>query len=57
METQKAYHRIQFPDGTLLSGPFIVTFSENGSYAGHHILTAEEAVTEWVGGTFIVHSS
>ena len=49
---QKGYNRIRLADGQLIAGPIAVLFDDSGNYVSHHRLTAEEAATEWVGGTF-----
>lgn len=52
MYSRKAYNQILLPDGTIVPGPVVVEFYEDGTYS-YHPLTAEEPFTEWIGGTFI----
>ena len=49
---QKGYNRIRLADGQTEEGPIVVRFDVCGNYVFHHSLTAEEAATEWVGGTY-----
>lgn len=51
MYSRKAYNQILLPDGTIVPGPVVVEFYEDGTYS-YHPLTAEEPFTEWIGGTF-----
>lgn len=48
--TRKAYHRLLFPDGSVLPMQ-VVEWDAAGHLVGYHTLRAEEPFVEWVGGT------
>lgn len=48
---RRAYHRLILPDGTVVQGPAVVVTDSDGHPVEWHPLLAEEAATEWVGGT------
>lgn len=54
---QKAYHRIQWPDGQTEEGPVVVLTDTDGRYMQHYPLRAEQAQTEWVGGTYKIEQN
>ena len=54
---KRAYHDILLPDGTLQHGPVIVETDAEGQYLGWRRLREEEALTEWIGGTFTLADS
>jgi len=52
----RAYHKLILPDGEIQKMA-VVSFDDNGNYAGHHFLRGEEPFVEWVGGTLDLRKS
>ena len=49
---KKAYHSLRRKDGTIVEGPVVVSFRDDGTAAEWHLLQGEEPATEWVGCQF-----
>lgn len=54
---QRAYHRIQWPDGRTEEGPVVVVTASDGHFLEHYPLCGEQAQTEWVGGTYRIENN
>lgn len=46
------YHRLVLPTGEVVEGPLVITMDSNLRIQEWHFLDGEEAMVEWMGGTY-----
>lgn len=46
------YHRLVLPTGEQIEGPLVITLDHASHLQEWHILHGEEAMVEWIGGTY-----
>ena len=46
------YHRLVLPTGEVVVGPLVITMDSASHIHEWHLLDGEEAMVEWMGGTF-----
>ena len=46
------YHRLLLASGEIIEGPLVVFIDTEAVLIGWHLLDGEEAMVEWIGGTY-----
>lgn len=48
------YHRLVLPSGEIVEGPLVVVLDSSSNLIEWHLLEGEEAMVEWIGGSYSV---